>query len=73
MQASGAASLRGHLVQNLFPKAVSEPAKPEGKAIDSQPRAGSVGALISLSKPRDPGLTLRITHVCQDRGPTPHS
>ena len=73
MWALGAASLHGHLVQNLLPSAVSEPAKPEWKAVDSQPRAGSVSALLGLSKPRGPGLTLRIAHVCQDREPTPHS
>ena len=73
MRATGAASLRGHLVQNLLPNAVSEPAKPEWKAVDSQPRADSVSALVSFSKPRGLGLTLRIAHVCQDRGPTPHS
>ena len=73
MWALGAAPLRGHFVQNLLPNAVSDLAKPERKAVDSQPRAGSVGALIGFSKPRGPGLTLMITHVSQDRGPTPHS
>lgn len=71
MGAWGAASLRGNLVQNLLASAVSEPGKPEWRAVHPQPRAGSIGALLRLSKPGAAVLTLRDTHLLRDGGPRP--